>query len=87
MVKGQAEAAIPGLKIRADTYKIALDILKSRFGNADIIILAHMEQLVGIPSVASSSNIRKVRQMFDILERTVRNCKIWALLHLSMGVC
>ena len=72
MLKGQAEAAISGLKIAADNYKIALDILQSRFGNTDVIISAHMEQLVGMPFVASSSDIRKIRQMFDFLERTVR---------------
>ena len=72
MLKGQAEAAISGLKITADNYKIALDILQSRFGNTDVIISAHMEQLVGMPGVASSSDIRKIRQMFDFLERTVR---------------
>ena len=72
MLKGQAEAAISGLKITADNYKIALDILQSRFGNTDVIISTHMEQLVGMPGVASSSDIRKIRQMFDFLERTVR---------------
>ena len=73
MLKGQAEAAISGLKITADNYKIALDILKSIFGNTDIIISAHMEQLVGIPGVASSSDIKKIRQMFDFLSG---NCRI-----------
>ena len=73
MLKGQAEAAISGLKITADKYKIALDILQSRFGNTDVIISAHMKKLVGMPGVASSSDIRKIRQMFDFLERTVRH--------------
>ena len=58
MLKTQAEAAISGLKITADNYKIALDILESRFGNADVIISSHMEQLVGMPGVTSKSDIR-----------------------------
>ena len=72
MLEGQAETAISGLKITADNYKIELDILKSRSGNTYIIISVHMEQLVGMPGVASSSDIRKIRQMFYFLERTGR---------------
>ena len=61
MVIGQAGAAISGLKITPDDYKIALDILKSRFGDTNIIISAYKEQLDGMPGIASSSDIRNVR--------------------------
>ena len=59
MLKRQAEAAISGLKITADNYKIALDILESRFGSTDVIISTNMESLIRMPGVVSNSDIRK----------------------------
>ena len=76
MLKGQAEAAISDLKITADNYKIALDILQSRFGNTDFIISAHMEQLVGMPGVASSSDLEILDKCLTSLREQSGNCRI-----------
>ena len=55
-----------------DNYKIAVDILKSRFGKVDLIVSAHMDALVGLAAASSSHDIRKVRLIYDSIEKNVR---------------
>ena len=72
LLKGQAEAAIAGLAMTEDNYKIAVDILKSRFGKVDLIVSAHTDALVGLAAASSSYDIRKLRFIFDSVEKNVR---------------
>ena len=72
LLRGQAEAAIAGLAMTEDNYKIAVDILKSRFGKVDLIVSAHMDALVGLAAASSSHDIRKVRFIYNSVEKNVR---------------
>ena len=55
-----------------DNYKIAVDILKSRFGKVGLIVSAHMDALVGLAAASLSHDIRKVRFIYDSVEENVR---------------
>ena len=72
LLRGQAEAAIAGLAMKEVNYKIEVDILKSRFGKVDRIVSAHMDALVGLAAASSSNDIRKVRFIYDSVEKNVR---------------
>ena len=72
LLRGQAEAAIAVLAMTEDNYKILVDILKSRFGKVDLIVSAHMDALVGLAAASSSHDIRKVRFIYDSVEKNVR---------------
>ena len=69
LLRGQAEAAIAGLAMTEDNYKIAIDILKSRFGKVDLIISTHMDALAGLAAASSSHDIRIVRFINDSDEK------------------
>ena len=71
LLRGQAEAAIPGLSMTEDNYKIAVDILQSRFGKVDLIVSTHMDELVGLAAASSSHDIRKVRFIYASVEKNV----------------
>ena len=55
-----------------DNYKIAVDILKSRFGKVDLTVSAHMDAWVGLAAASSSHDIRKGRFIYDSVEKSVR---------------
>jgi len=48
---------IAGLKPTAPNYKEAIEILHKRFGNKQQIISGHMDSLLGLESVTSTSNV------------------------------
>ena len=48
-----AESAIAGLPLTADNDKVAIDILKDRFGKLQLMISNYMDALLKLPSVNS----------------------------------
>ena len=67
--------AIAGLKLTAPNYKEAVDILHKRFGDKQQIISQHMDTLLELESVASASNVKALRRLYDQLEFQVRSLK------------
>ena len=53
-----------------ENYLKALTLLKERFGNTQLIIASHMNDLIKIEK--ASNNITKLRQMYDKIEANVR---------------
>ena len=45
---------------------------KKRFGQPQVIINAHMESLVKIAAVASDSNLKRLRELYDKVEAHIR---------------
>ena len=72
LVEGTAAAAIRGLPLTADNYEAVKNILKKRFGQPQVIINAHMEGLVMIAAVASDSNLKRLRELYDQVEAHIR---------------
>ena len=68
LVHGAAATTIAGLSLTSANCKVALDLIKGRFANKQVIISAHMERLLKLPS----GDIRKLRELFDIIESQIR---------------
>ena len=62
---GEAEKCIEGINLTAHNYAEALKILDERFGNKQLIISKHMEQLLKLERVRSSANFRELRSLYD----------------------
>ena len=56
LVHGAAATTIAGLSLTSANYKVALDLLKGRFANKQVIISAHMERLLKLPSIPSGAS-------------------------------
>ena len=54
-------------------YDEAIEILQERFGNKQLIINKHMEQLLSIDAVASQHDVKGLRHLYDIIEANVRS--------------
>ena len=72
LVEGPAASAIKGLPLTSANYKIARDILEQRYGNKQLIISAHMDNLLKLPVISSVTDIKGIRQLYDKTEIHVR---------------
>jgi len=74
-VTGAAESAITGLPLTEDNYETAIDILRDRFGKPQLLISNHMEALLKLPMVSSVHETKKLRDLYDKIEITIRSLK------------
>ena len=73
MVTHGALEAISGLTLTGANYDEAIEILRRRFGNKQLIINKHMEQLLSIDAVTSQHDVKGLRHLYDIIEANVRS--------------
>ena len=59
LLTGSARDRIFGLSLTVQNYKKAVNILKERYANPQVIISAHMESLVKLPAVRDVNNLTK----------------------------
>ena len=57
LVEGPAAAAIKGLSLTSENYNSARKILKDRYGNKQLIISSHMDNLLKLPVVSSINDV------------------------------
>ena len=75
LLERSAADAIVGLSLTSSNYLEAIDILRRRFGNKQLIVNRHMEELLQLNSVASSTNLKGLRRLYDTVESHVRGLK------------
>ena len=71
-VKGSAARAISGLQLTSANYSAALEVLRERFAQKQIIINSHMESLIKLKPVNAISDVRGIRAVLDRVEIQVR---------------
>ena len=70
ILKDEAARAIAGLPMTSDNYIKATELLKERFGQKQVLINAHMEALINIPS--PTNNTTNLREFYDTCESNIR---------------
>ena len=70
ILKDDAAHAIAGLPMTSDNYIKATELLKERFGQKQVLINAHMESLINIPS--PTNNTTNLREFYDTCESNIR---------------
>ena len=84
-VTSTAESAIAGLPLTADNYKVAIDILKDRFGKPQLLISNYMDALLKLPSVNSVHETKKLRELYDKIEINIRGLNTLGVESQSFG--
>ena len=64
---------IKGLSLALANYQKAVEILKERYGNKQILISSYMDVLVKLPKDDNMKDIDKLRKIYNSLETSVRN--------------
>ena len=63
--KGAAYQAIAGLELSDSNYEVAIDILKDRFGQRQIILNSHIDALMKINALYKIADVSEVRRFYD----------------------
>ncbi|UYV63235.1 hypothetical protein LAZ67_2003507, partial [Cordylochernes scorpioides] len=70
---GTALNTVEGFALSADNYEKAIKLLKDRFGREDILISRHMNNLLSMRPLKTSSDVRTFRELFDNLSVQIRS--------------
>ena len=73
LLVGSAAHVIAGLPLTNGNYEKAIDLLKKRFGNRQIVISSHMEALTKIPKITSIHEVKRLRNLYDTVESHMRS--------------
>ena len=66
LLKGEAAKVMQVLPLSESNYQRAADLLKERFGQKQVLINAHMDALLKIPS--ATNDVKKLRSLYDACE-------------------
>ena len=64
---------IKGLSLTSANYEKAVEILKERYGNKQILISSYMDVLMKLPKSNDMKDINKLRKIYNSLETSARN--------------
>ena len=71
LLGGSAAHVIAGLTMTNANYEKAIDLLKQRFGNCQLVISSHME-VTKIPRITAVHEVKRLRNLYDTVESHVR---------------
>ena len=72
---GKAKYALNSLELTSGNHDEAVLILKSRFGDSQVVIQSNIDVLLALHPVSSSSNITDFRKIYDKVETVSRNLR------------
>ena len=64
---------ISGLTLRSQNYSGAINLLKNRYGNPQILINSYMEQFVNLETVIKTNDVIRLRKLFNKIENSMQN--------------
>ena len=67
-LEGNAQRVVAGFTLTESNYKVALQMLKDRFGKEDEIGHVHYDELTKLQPIYSDKNISRVRKLYDEVE-------------------
>ena len=72
-LEGDALQCIAGFSLSNENYEKAFELLKERYGNKQMIISAHMNELLKIRKITSDKDLAGLRRIHDEIESHVRS--------------
>ena len=64
-----------GPEISSKHYKEAIDLLEQRFGNKQMILSLHIENIIELPKINSNKDLRGIRLLSNNLESMTQSLK------------
>jgi transposase InsO family protein len=75
ILRGTAAATISGLSLTEQNYEEALELLKARFGDKNVLVSKFVDALLQLEPVRSVEHVGRLREIYDKLESYLRNLK------------
>ena len=63
LLEGPAASAIAGFSLTEENYETALELLKDRYANPQVIVSSHVDSLLKLESVTNIREISKIRKL------------------------
>ncbi len=74
-LKGEARLAIEGFEVTQENFRQAYELLERRFGNKQVIVNCHMEELSTIAAVTNKDDTAGLRAFYDKVEMNLRSLR------------
>ena len=68
---GEAKRAVSGILLSKENYRVAIEMLKKRFGNVKSEVNCHYTELINITPAINNS--KGLRQLYDQIEKHLRS--------------
>ena len=75
LLERNAYEAIAGLTLSSANYREAIEILRKRFGNKQLIISKHMYTLLNVDAVSSDQHLKDLHRLYDNTDSHTRSLK------------
>ena len=85
LLEGPAYSTVAGLALTSTNYEKAVDLLKQRCGQKQVIINSHMNHLLNLTPVTDSPDLWKLRKLYDIIEQDISGLESLGVLVTSYG--
>ena len=85
LLGGPALSAISGFSLSDDNFDACINLIKERFGRTDLVISSHMNKLLNLDPVKSSSNVKALRTLYDSCEINIRSLNSLGIVSESYG--
>ena len=72
LLGGEAKRNLEGLAVTNENFKEAVQLLESRYGNKQVIVNSHMEELIKINPVKGKDDTKGLRELYDKVETNLR---------------
>ena len=76
---GEAARCIEGLTLSEVNYNEAITLLKNRFGNRKLVISRHMDALLDLERINSSTMVKELRALFDKVMVNIRALRAYEI--------
>ena len=73
---GEASRSVKGLAVTTGNYEEALHDLDERYGNIQITVSSHSEELTKLPVVHNNGDTTKLIELYDKIETNLRSLSI-----------
>ena len=67
--------AVEGLQVTKENFSEAVEVLERRFGNKQVIVNSHMEELTAMKEVTDKNDIKGLRTFYDKVEMNLRSLR------------
>ena len=85
LLEGPALSTITGLALTNNNYNIAINLLRERYDNKQLLISSHMRTLLSLERVTNIQNIPALRRIYDNLEIQIRSLENLGITSLMYG--
>ncbi len=85
LLEKTAYDSIAGLTLSSANYTEAIEVLKRRFGNREVIISRHMEILLNLAAIPGEHDLRGLRRLYNEVEANIRSLKALGVEQSSYG--